>query len=201
MKKLSLFTLSLFSFIVCISAQDISLPTPAKSGGMPLLDALQQRQTVREYSGQALDKQQLSNLLWAAYGLNRADKRVVPSSQNRQEIDLYVALSTGVYFYDAKTNALLLRQKEVPKAAIGQPGVTDKAALTLIYVANVDKASNKEACYIDTGFLVQNVYLYCAANNLGSVARGSFKSEPLRNELKLNENQIVTLVQAVGMPK
>jgi nitroreductase len=200
MKRISLFVIGLLA-LTAISAQDISLPAPVKTGGKPLMDALNERKSIKAYTGKQLDQQNLSNLLWAAYGFNRESKRVVPSSENKQEIDVYVALPTGVYFYDAKANVLQLRQTEVPKASIGQPAVTDVAAFTLIYVANVDKASNREACYLDTGYLVQNVYLYCASAGFGTVARGSFKAKELQTDLKLGANQVVTLVQAVGIPQ
>jgi len=201
MRKISLCVIGLFAFAAIVSAQDISLPTPVKTGGKPLMNALNERKSIKTFSGKPLDQQNLSNLLWTAYGFNRESKRVVPSSENKQEIDVYVALPTGVYFYDAKANVLKLHQAEVPKASISQPSVTDVAAFTLIYVANVDKASSRESCYIDTGFLVQNVYLYCASEGFGSVARGSFKAQQLQADLKLGANQIVTLVQAVGVPK
>lgn len=201
MKKISLFVIGLLAFSTIISAQDISLPAPVKTGGKPLMDALNERKSTRAFSGKQLDQQSLSNLLWAAYGFNRESKRVVPSSENKQEIDVYVALPTGVYFYDAKANVLKLHQTEVPKASIGQPAVTEAAALSLIYVGNVDKASSRETCYIDTGYLVQNVYLYCASAGFGCVARGSFKGQQLQTDMKLGANQVVTLVQAVGVPQ
>jgi nitroreductase len=199
-KKINLFLIGMLLMAVSLSAQDIALPAPAKSGGKPLMDALNERKTIKTFSGKELDKQNLSNLLWAAYGFNRENKRVVPSSENRQEIDLYVALPSGVYFYDAKANILKFYQQDVPKASIGQPAVTNVASLTLIYVANVNKASSRETCYIDTGYLVQNVYLYCASAGIGSVARGSFNAPKLQSDLKLTPDQIVTLVQAVGIP-
>lgn len=164
------------------------------------MEVLNNRKSIRTYSGQELDAQNLSNLLWSAYGFNREAKRVVPSSYNKQEIDVYVALKSGVYLYDAKTNVLKFVQKEVPYASIGQPAVTSIAALTLIYVANTDKQTDMNACYIDTGVIVQDVYLYCSSAGLGTVARGSFKTQPLHDDLKLNDKQIVTLVQAVGIP-
>ena len=165
------------------------------------MEAFNERQSYREYTGEKLDNQTLSNLLWSAYGFNRADKRVVPSSQNRQEIDLYVMFDNGFYFYDAMVNTLVLKEKGDFRETLGQPNITDNAALTLIYVANIDKASNREAAYIDTGFSVQNVYLFAASSGLGSVARGSFKKAELKNVMKLTENQEITLVQPVGILK
>ena len=198
-------TLFLAAFVSCICiavhAQDIKLPTPSKTGGKPLMEALSQRKSIKEFTGKELDKQTLSNLLWAAYGFNRADKRTVPSSQNRQEIDVYVMFKTGIYLYDAKTNILKLHAKGDFVEALGQPNISTTAALTLIYVVNQDKASGREAGFIDTGFIAQNVYLYAASANLGTVARASFNKKTLPEAMKLNSKQEITLVQAVGIPK
>lgn len=151
-------------------------------------------------SAQDLPAQNLSDLLWAAYGFNREDKRTVPSSQNKQEVDVYVMLSSGIYFYDAKANKLIQKEKGDFRAALGQPNISDNAALSLIYVINLDKNS-RDAGLIDAGFSIQNVYLYCASAGLGSVARGSFTRPDLHNVMKLTDKQEVALVQAVGYVK
>lgn len=200
MKKVLFTTLLLFCGI-SLFAQDIKLVAPNKTGGKPLMEALNDRQSHREFIKKDLPANVLSDLLWAAYGFNREDKRTVPSSQNRQEIDVYVVLSSGIYFYDAKENVLKLHVAGDQRNALGQPAISDNAALSIVYVANMDKASNREAGYIDTGFSVQNVYLYAASAGLGSVARGSFKRPDLHNVLKLTDKQEVTLVQAVGYTK
>ncbi|MBW6501897.1 MAG: nitroreductase family protein, partial [Bacteroidales bacterium] len=100
--------MSLLFTPVLLSAQDITLPAPVKSGGKPLMDALNERQSIREYKSDDLTLQQLSNLLWAGWGINRqADmKRTAPSSRNMQEIDVYVTLRSGLYLYDAVNNLL-----------------------------------------------------------------------------------------------
>jgi len=196
----NLFLAALLScFCISLYAQDIKLPEPVKTGGKPLMEVLGARQSLKTYTGAELDKQTLSNLLWAAYGFNRPDKRTVPSSQNRQEIDVYVMLKNGVYFYDAKANLLKLHFKGDFIEALGQPAVSEKAALTLIYVANIDKASNREAAFIDTGFISQNVYLFATSNKLGTVARGSFNRKTLPEVMKLTGKQEITLVQPVGI--
>ncbi|NDW17784.1 SagB/ThcOx family dehydrogenase [Dysgonomonas sp. 216] len=200
MKKFA-FAAFLVCFSVSLFAQDIKLPTPIKTGGAPLMDVLSKRKTEREYTGAELDKQTLSNLLWAAYGFNREDKRTVPSSQNRQEIDVYVVIKNAMYFYDAKTNLLKLHKKGDFSEALGQPHITSKAALSIVYVANLDKASNRQAAYTDTGYISQNVYLFAAANKLGTVARGSFNRELLPKMIGLTDKQEVTLVQPVGVLK
>jgi SagB-type dehydrogenase family enzyme len=201
MKKIIIVFATVCISLLACAQSDIKLPEPNKTGGKPLMDVLCERQSKRNYTGKELDLQTMSDLLWATYGFNREDKRVVPSSQNRQEIDVYVMLSNGVYFYDAKANSLIMKVAGDHRAALGQPAISDKAALTIIYVGNIDKASSRETAFIDTGYSVQNVYLYCASVGLGSVARGSFKKAELTSILNLTENQEITLVQPVGTPE
>lgn len=197
MKK-GLLLLALLGVMYCLSAQDIKLQSPSKSGGKPLMEALNERQSHRTFVKKDLSAQDLSDLLWAANGFNREDKRTVPTSQNKQEMDVYVMLSTGVYLYDAKENILKLIEKGDLRKALGQPAISENASLSLIYVANLDKASNREAGFIDSGFIAQNVYLYCASTGLGSVVRASFTRPGLHEALKLTEKQEITIVQAVG---
>jgi len=104
----SLLIVVLIIFPVMLDAQDISLPAPMTSGGKPLMDALSERQSSRSFSDKELSLQQLSDLLWAAWGINRpADaRRTAPSSHNRQEMDVYVTLKSGLYLYDTGGNAL-----------------------------------------------------------------------------------------------
>jgi len=200
MKK-GLFTILLLSFISCLSAQDIQLATPSKTGGKPLFDAMNERQSNRSFVKKELPQKTLSDLLWAANGFNREDKRVVPTSQNRQEMDVYALFETGVYLYDAKANILKLIQKGDFRQALGQPNISESASVTLVYVADMKKASNREAGFIDSGFIAQNVYLYCASAGLGAVVRASFKKPDLHNALKLSDNQEITIVQAIGYIK
>lgn len=200
MKK-GLIAIVLFCIVSYVSAQDINLLPPTKTGGKPLMEALNDRQSNRNFdSSKQLSTQTLSDLLWAAYGFNRPEKRTVPSSQNRQEVDVYVMLSTGVYFYDAKENKLLLKEKGDLRDALGQPELSKSAPVSLIYVINLDK-NRRETGYMDAGFPVQNVYRYCASAGLGTVARGSFKRPDVHNALKLTDQQEVVLVQPVGYLK
>lgn len=195
---LCLWGTTLFAF----SQQEvIELPAPVKTGGKPLMEALNERQSHRDLSGQEMDQQTLSNLLWSANGFNRPEKRTIATSQNRQEMEVYVVFKDAVYWYDAKENKLRLHTKDDIREALGQPNITNAAALSLVYVADLEKASNREAAYIDTGHICQNVYLFCASNNLGTVARGSFKRPDVHTALKLSETLEVTLVQPVGYLK
>ncbi|MEN9919074.1 MAG: hypothetical protein RL662_1510 [Bacteroidota bacterium] len=193
-------TCSLFVY----SQQDlINLPAPQKTGGMPLLETFDKRQSNRQYTGQELDQQTLSNLLWSAYGFSSrpGGKRTIATSENKQELEVYVVFKDAAYYYDATAHQLKLHAKGDFSEALGQPNVTANVALSLVYVANVDKASSREACFIDTGHICQNVYLFCTSAGLGTVARGSFKKPDLYKALKFGEKQEITLVQAVGQIK
>lgn len=107
--------LSLFVTSSLLSiAQDIKLPSPQKQGGEPLLQVLSKRASTRDFDTQKnIDSQTLSNLLWAAWGYNREDKRTAPSAMNRQEISLYIVMAQGVYLYDAKQNNWRKSPKEI----------------------------------------------------------------------------------------
>lgn len=202
MKQFLLALCLLTSTLFAYSQQEtISLPEPTKLDGMPLMEALSKRHSHRDFSGQELDNQTLSNLLWAAHGFNRPDKRTSATSQNRQEMDVYVVFREAVYLYDAKENKLSLKVKGDVRTSLGQPNITEQAAATLVYVANMDKASNREAGFVDAGSISQNVYLYCASAGLGCVVRASFKRPDLHNALKLTSNQEITIVQPVGYMK
>lgn len=195
--------LCIFAITLLAHAQtEIALPAPNKTGGKPLMEALNDRQSLKTYVKKEMDKQTLSNLLWATYGFNREDKRVVPSSQNRQEIDLYVMFEDGVYFYDAKANVLKQTAKGDFRKGLGNQAFVNDAVLNFLFVANLNKASNRDAAIIDSGFLIQNAYLFCASSDdLGTVARGSHNRKQLHSDLGLTDDQEVILTQAVGYIK
>jgi SagB-type dehydrogenase family enzyme len=199
-----------FAFPVFAEAQKtIQLPAPQMDGGMPLMKALKLRCTAREYSAEALPSQELSNLLWAACGINRPDsgKRTAPTAMNKQEIDVYVALPEGLYLYDAKSNALgLILAQDLREATGKQPFVKD-APVNLVFVANYTRMGEgpKEMqdfyAAMDTGYISQNVYLYCASAGLVTVARGWVDKEALAKAMMLGADQKIMLAQTVGYPK
>ncbi|MDR0233004.1 MAG: SagB/ThcOx family dehydrogenase [Dysgonamonadaceae bacterium] len=195
-RSILLFSLTVLSF--SFFAQDIKLPAPQKEGGMPLMEALSLRQTTREFSSKGLYPQTLSNLLWAAYGFNREDKRVVPSANNRQSFDVYVILEKGVYLYDAKENTLILKKEGDFRSSAGRQDFVAIAPVNLIYVADLRKTSSRDMAFADCGFISQNVYLFCASERLGTVVRGWFDKDELHQLLNLTEQQEVILTQTVG---
>ncbi len=186
----------------------VPLPPPQTTGGKPLMQVLKDRHSTREFSSQRLSPQTLSNLLWAAFGINRPDgKRTAPSAMNWQEIDVYVATQDGLYVYDAKANALKPVLQQDVRGATGQQAFVKDAALDLVYVADLGKTGKaggeEQIMYTaaDTGFIAQNVYLFCASEGLAAVVRGSIDREAFAKTAKLRPNQKITLAQTVGYPK
>jgi SagB-type dehydrogenase family enzyme len=186
----------------------VALPAPQTSGGRPLMEVLKDRHSTREFSNQKLSPQMLSNLLWAAFGINRPDgKRTAPSAMNWQEIDIYVATQDGLYVYDAKANTLKPVLQQDVRGATGQQAFVKDAAIDLVYVADLGKTGRAggedQIMYTaaDTGFIAQNVYLFCASEGLAAVVRGSIDRAAFAKTAKLRPSQKIILAQTVGYPK
>jgi SagB-type dehydrogenase family enzyme len=186
----------------------VSLPKPVTSGGKPLMQALSERKSGREFASRELPPQVLSNLLWAAWGINRPDgRRTAPSAMNRQTIDVYVVRADGAYLYDAGKNQLSPVAAADLRAAAGTQSFVGQAPLNLVYVSDYSKmghASEAEQATFagaEAGFIGQNVYLYCASEGLATVIRASINREPLAKALKLKASQHIVLAQTVGYPK
>jgi SagB-type dehydrogenase family enzyme len=185
------------------------LPAPQTDGGKPLMQALKDRHSTREFSFEKLPPQVLANLLWAAFGINRPDtgKRTAPSAMNWQEMDVYVATAEGLYVYDAKGNKLdPVLALDVRGATGVQPFVKD-APVDLVYVADFAKTGKSSAedrnlyTGADAGVIAQNVYLFCASEGLAVVVRGSVDRVALAQLMKLRPDQKILLAQTVGYPK
>ncbi len=187
--------------------KDIALPAPVTTGGRPLMDVLADRQTGREYAERELGAQVLSDLLWAAWGVNREDgRRTAPSARNWQEIDLYVVTKDGAYLYDAPENLLRgVKAGDLRGATGGQPFVPT-APLNLVYVAVVERMGNippeaiDQYSWADAAFISQNVYLYCASEGLATVVRGAIDRKAIAEAFDLPEGMRVVMAQSVGYP-
>jgi nitroreductase len=189
------------------------LPTPARDA-MPLGDALAARATHREFSGEPLSGQELSDLLWAANGYNRPDikKRTAPTAINRQEIDLYVCLADGACFWDSDANELKMVCKEDLRGLTGRmnAGADNfalKAPIALVYVVDFARQGMQDRpndalryAAVDCGFIGQNVYLHCAANGLNTVFLGSLDVERIAKALGLPPTSVPFFAQTVGHP-
>jgi SagB-type dehydrogenase family enzyme len=202
----------LVAFPVSAAAQElksIELPKPQLDIGRPLMQVLKDRSTSRAFSSEKLPAQVLSNLLWAAFGVNRPDsgKRTAPSAVNWQEIDIYVATADGLYVYDAKAHRLSPVLAEDIRAATGLQPFVKEAPVDLVYVADLAKTGRVSAedrdlyTAADTGFIAQNVYLFCASEGLATVVRGTVDRTALAKLMKLRPEQKITLAQTVGYPK
>jgi SagB-type dehydrogenase family enzyme len=187
----------------------IKLPAPRMEGGKPLMQALKDRQTVRDFAPDKLSPQVLSDLLWAAFGINRPEsgKRTAPSAVNWQEIDVYVALEEGLYLYDAKANQLVPVLAQDIRGATGPQPFVAGAPVNLIFVADytrmgdADEETKRFYSGCDTGFISQNVYLFCASEGLGTVVRGYVDKESLAKVMNLPATQHIVLAQTIGYPK
>ncbi|MFB0565286.1 MAG: nitroreductase family protein [Candidatus Aminicenantaceae bacterium] len=189
--------------------KEIKLLKPQMDGGKPLMQVLKDRHSSREFSTDELPLQVLSNLLWAAFGINRPDsgKRTAPSAVNWQNIDIYVAMTKGLYQYDAKENILKPVLAEDIRAATGRQPFVKNVPVNLIYVADFSKiprGTEEDKNFYSaahTGFISQNVYLYCASEGLATVVRGLIDREALSKVMKLRPDQKVMFAQSVGYSK
>ncbi|MGW8321312.1 MAG: nitroreductase family protein [Thermodesulfobacteriota bacterium] len=189
-------------------AQVRTLPDPRWDGGRTLMQALKDRRSTREFAPQSLPDQVLSELLWAAYGVNRSDTgdRTAPSAHNRQEIDVYVTLRSGLYRYETATHSLRLVKAEDLPGLTGRQKFPATAPMNLVYVADflrtlgVPPEAAIQAASVSAGAIVQNVYLYCASEGLGAVVRGWIDRPVLAKAMGLREDQYMVIAQTVGYP-
>ncbi len=202
----------------------IKLPKPKPGGGASVSTALQRRKTTREISDKKLPLQVLSNLLWAAYGVNREKGpfeipgRTAASASNSQEIDLYVLTEKGVYIYDPFHHLLLPALKaDLRPIAIsaGQVSLARHAPVHFVYVADIDRLVNtagyqepglhdpeyqKAYYYVDTGMIAANVYLFAASHGLAAWFHNCNRAA-LAVKLDLSPDKRVLFGQTVGYPK
>jgi len=185
------------------------LPLANTSGGLPLMQALAQRHSVREFDPAALPDQTLADLLWAAAGINRPAMggRTVPSAMNGQEVDLYVALAHGLFRYDPPSHSLQLITAVDVRRVTGYQDFVDTAPMDLVFVADHARmklvpANRREAyAFAVAGAMAQNVALYCASAGLGAVIRAWFDRGALEQALGLGSDQQVLLAQTIGQPR
>ena len=186
----------------------MQLPAPKISGGMPLMDAFKLRHSAREYSERPLPLPVLSDLLWAAFGVNRpSGDRTVPYWRHIMVIDVYAAMADGVWLYDPKAHLLRKHLDADIRAATGQQDFVGAAPLNLVYVAHgermhdVPPEDRRLYASVDAGFIGQNVYLFCASEGLASVFRAAIDYKKLAEAMQLEGEQFVTFAQTVGYPR
>ena len=214
MKKIIACCALAFAFASCAFAADgIKLPAPEKSGGMPLLDCLSARASHRDFAEEPLTLEQLSNLLWAAGGVNRPEqgKLVYPTAMNVKDLIIFAVTAEGAYKYDPQAHALSEVAKGDFRADTGKQDYVAKAAVCLVYVQDTkawetlpfkaDPEGIKGCGFIHAGSAAQNASLYIASQGWGGVVRTSFDGEKLASVLGLSDGQTVKLVQSIGLKK
>jgi nitroreductase len=187
----------------------IALPPPRADFGTSLAQALKLRRSTRAFAPRPLPPQVLSELLWSAYGVNRpatAD-RTAPSWRHARESEIYALMADGTWRYDPVAHRLVPVLAGDIRAQAGVQDFVATAPLNLVYVANaehlsgVSREEQRRVSAADTGFIGQNVYLYCASEGLACVFRDSFDHDRLARTLQLEETQFINFSQTVGYPK
>lgn len=214
MKKILLTVLLTLALSVCAYAENIRLPEPEKTGGMSLTEALTLRRTEREFGDKDFNVQELSNLLYSAGGVNRPEGLLVyPVGMGVQDTKIFVIMRDGVYEYDPHTHSLEQIEYGDHRAECNSHNdFAGKASVNLVYVHDLDawkkyltgeRAIPKDAAVrmgmFHSGAIMQNVYLFAASQNWNNVVQGSFDNAKLRELLKLNDSQTITLLHSVGV--
>lgn len=209
MKKLFLTSCLIMASTFFVSAQNVKLPEPDKNVSMTLYQALQQRKSVREYSTKDIDDMKLSQLLWAAVGINRPDGHLTaPTAINAQDITVYVCRKDGAYLYVAKDNTLQkVSDKDLRKSVASAQAFAAEAPISLVIVTDNAKfrggSTNGPTISgaIDAGYVSQNIDLACEALGLCTVPRATMDKEALKKELKLTDSQNPILNHPIGYKK
>ncbi len=202
--RVILFIVFLSIFTLVQGKEDIKLLKPSSKGESSLMEALKERESSRSYSSKMLTAQHMSDLLWAAFGINRSSgKRTAPSYGNIQEIDIYVIMEKGVYLYNPKQHSLEFISKKDLRTVAGVQEYVHTAPVNLIYVADYRKVNDigTEMVYADTGYISQNVFLFSASVGLATAVRANIDKGRLAREMELKDYQQIILGQTVGYPK
>jgi nitroreductase len=191
----------------------IKLNPPDLNGGISLMQALKKRKTNRDISDKKVTLQQLSDLLWAADGINRPEgKRTSPAAMGIYCVDIYVVLPEGVYLYDSAKHELKPAAKGDFRKLAGMQDFVFIAPVNLVYIFTLRNPKNSLAPSpvpeekrkiwgdVEVGCMVQNVYLYCASQGLASVVRGMVDQKKFSEIAKVKPEQII-VAQTIGYPK
>jgi nitroreductase len=191
------------------SAQSIKLPPPGTGGGLPLMQALVKRRSIRAYEERALPDQTMADLLWAAFGINRPESgdRTAPSWRHSIETDIYVCTRDAVYLYEPKAHELRRVLEIDIRGKTSSMVFAATAPIVLVYAADLGRMAEAPReqqvlnAHVDSAIVAQNVYLFCASAGLGTVILGTVDRSGLPKRMGLHDSQIVTFAQPVGYPK
>ncbi|MCD7932916.1 MAG: SagB/ThcOx family dehydrogenase [Tannerellaceae bacterium] len=189
--------------------QPVQLVQPDKTRGKAVMAALSERKSTREFNSRALLDQDLSDLLWAAWGVNREDgRRTAPSALNKQDVDVYVIMQHGAYIYDGKSHSLQPVSAGDHRIAVaGQQAFAAEAPVALVLVSDLDRFGGtvtehtKLMAAVNIGVILQNINIFCAATGLVTVPRAFMDTEALREALHLKDSQLLLMNNPVGYPR
>lgn len=183
-------------------AEDIiKLPAANKTGGKPLMQALNSRQSNKQFSTKSIDEQTLANILWAAVGVNRENgKLTIPTAMNHQDIEVYVVRADGIWLYDVKEHLLRNISTEDARPMVAKQAYAAKAPLALLYVTNNNETPNMQYAAMHAGSAYQNVGLYCASAGLANVVRSSIDKRKLSKAMQLAVTKSIIISQSIGWP-
>ena len=211
MRKVQLLLLCLFISVATFAADKvIRLPKPNLNRNSEVMEAFANRHSTREYAAKALTLTDLSDLLWAANGINRPEegKRTAPSAMNKQDVDVYVVLPEGTYLYDAKAHQLnLVAEGDHRGAVAGGQAFVKSAPVSLLLVSDLSRLSDAKNTHtqlmgaVDAGIVSQNISIFCSAAKLATVPRASMDTAKLKSVLKLTDTQLPLMNHPVGYHK
>ena len=194
-----LFILAIISIMASFTINAEVLPTPNTTGGKPLMQVMNERKSSRDYQpDQAISKQDLSNMLWAAWGVTHDGKHTIATAMNRQELILYVVTPTEVSRYNPEANTLTTVNTGDFRKYSTMQDFAAIAPINIVLVVDTSKQERVEFQGYTAGAASQNIYLYCAQAGLKSVVRAGFDRENLPKALKLSANERILFVQTVG---
>ena len=188
-----------------LGAETIKLPAPDADSGVTVMQALKARHSERAFADRDLSLEMLSGVLWAANGFNRPDKRTNATGMNKQTIMVYAIMKSGAYRYDAKENILVkVCDADLRKEVAGAQSFAATAPVSLLITADVSdpvyKGNWSTLSHYDAGIVSGNIYLYCAANGLATVCRGTMDRDALKRALKLPNTTVLHLNHPIGYP-
>ena len=211
MRKVQLLLLCLFISVATFAADKvIRLPKPNLNRNSEVMEAFANRHSTREYAAKALTLTDLSDLLWAANGINRPEegKRTAPSAMNKQDVDVYVVLPEGTYLYDAKAHQLnLVAEGDHRGAVAGGQAFVKSAPVSLLLVSDLSRLGDAKNTHtqlmgaVDAGIVSQNISIFCSAAKLATVPRASKDTAKLKSVLKLTDTQLPLMNPPVGYHK
>ena len=197
--KINRFIFAPMAVFACLTIHAETLPAPQTTGGMPLMQAMAERKSIREYDlSKPVTKQELSNMLWAAWGITHDGKHTIATAMNRQELSLYVITERNISRYNPEDNSLTVVNTGDFRELAGRQDFAKAAPVNIALVVDTVKQERLEFQAYTAGAASQNIYLYCASAGLKSVVRAMFNHDALPEALKLGPNEKILFVQTVA---